>query len=113
MKIQKAKMPLKDGARYYLPLIFEGSMEPLAEGGGCFSTPGARCLMLSPKSVRELREETDKRAILFTIEQLHEIDNALTHALQHGLYGSPEQQCTMHEALQKVRKNMNITSKDE
>ena len=57
MKIQKAKLPLKDGVTYYLPIIFEESMEPLAEGGGVFSTPGGRTLILSPKSVRALREE--------------------------------------------------------
>ena len=53
-------MPLKDGETYYLPLIFEASMEPLAEGGGCFSTPNGRCLMLNKKSVRELRVEVGK-----------------------------------------------------
>lgn len=57
MNIQKAKLPLKDGVTYYLPIIFEESMEPLAEGGGVFSTPGGRTLILSPKSVRALREE--------------------------------------------------------
>lgn len=57
MNIQKNKKPLVDGKTYYLPVIFEGSMEPITEGGGYFSTPGGRCLLLSPKSVRSLREE--------------------------------------------------------
>lgn len=57
MKIQKAKLPLKDGVTYYLPIIFEESMEPMTEGGGFFSTPGGRILLLKPKSVRALREE--------------------------------------------------------
>lgn len=60
MKIKKTEMPLKDGETYYLPVIFEGSMEPITEGGGYFSTPGGRCLMLSPKSVRALRVEVGK-----------------------------------------------------
>lgn len=60
MNIQKNKKPLVDGKTYYLPVIFEGSMEPMTEGGGYFSTPGGRCLMLSPKSVRSLRVEVGK-----------------------------------------------------
>lgn len=56
MKIQKAKLPLEDGKKYYLPVIFEASMEPMTEGGGYFSTPGGRCLMLSPKSVKAMLE---------------------------------------------------------
>lgn len=57
MKIKKTEMPLKDGETYYLPVIFEASIEPMTEGGGYFSTPGGRCLMLNPKSVRALRVE--------------------------------------------------------
>lgn len=57
MNIQKNKKPLVDGKTYYLPVIFEGSMEPMTEGGGYFSTPSGCCLMLNPKSVRSLREE--------------------------------------------------------
>lgn len=43
------------------------------------------------------------RTVSFTYEQLREIDNALTHALQHGLYETPEQQCIMHAAREEVR----------
>ena len=60
MKIQKAKTPLEDGKTYFLPVIFESSMKPLADGGGCFSTPGGKCLMLNKKSVQALREEVGK-----------------------------------------------------
>ena len=60
MKIKKTEMPLKDGETYYLPLIFEASMEPITEGGGYFSTPGGHCLMLNKESVRALRVEVGK-----------------------------------------------------
>ena len=60
MNIQINKMPLVDGKTYYLPVIFESSMEPLTEGGGCFSTPGGHCLMLNKESVRKLRVEVGK-----------------------------------------------------
>lgn len=60
MNIQKNKTPLVDGKTYYLPVIFEGSMEPMTEGGGYFSTPGGHSLMLNKESVRALRVEVGK-----------------------------------------------------
>ena len=57
MTIQKSKMPLIDGKTYYLPVIFDASIDPMIEGGGYFSTPGGHCLILNKESVRALLEE--------------------------------------------------------
>lgn len=63
MNIRKNKKPLVDGKTYYLPVIFDASIDPMTEGGWYFSTPGGCCFILNEEMVRALREEvsTSKR----------------------------------------------------